>query len=361
MKKILRKNVVLNRAASRKVIGAVCLTGIMIFTLTGCSRKPDMIQRVDTAMGTMIQETLYVTDRNSTVQDAVLECINSLEAERLSWRLDTSELYRVNQSAFTDNSEMVPISHDLWSNLAACMEIAGASNGAFDVTIGEVTRLWNLDTWSVLEDKSNFELPSSEQLQEMLQNTGYEKIQLEEDKISLRDEVQLDLGAVGKGIALDEIKQLLEQQKEVTGAVVSVGGSILTYGQKPDGSSWKVRIVNPNDTASHLGTLSLNGQWCVSTSGDYERYVEVDGVRYHHIIDPATGYPADSGVRGVTILTKDGLLSDALSTACFVLGIEDGMKLAGQYGAEALFVDKQGEIRMTEGMEQYFHLSNEAK
>ena len=100
--------------------------------------------------------------------------------------------------------------------------------------------------------------------------------------------------------------------------------------------------------------MTLEGQWCVSTSGDYERYVEADGVRYHHILNPKTGMPAAGDVRGVTILMKDGLLSDGLSTACYILGPEKGMELAGQYGAEALFVMADGRIEMSEGMEPYF-------
>lgn len=103
-------------------------------------------------------------------------------------------------------------------------------------------------------------------------------------------------------------------------------------------------IANPRDTASNVGILTLEGEWFISTSGDYERYAESDGVRYHHIIDPATGYPADSGVAGVTILTKDGFLSDALSTACFILGEEKGMALAESYGAEALFVGRMAAL-----------------
>ena len=117
--------------------------------------------------------------------------------------------------------------------------------------------------------------------------------------------------------------------------------------------------MNPLDTSQYIGILSLKGQWCVSTSGDYERYVEVDGVRCHHIRDPATGMPADSAVHSVTILAKDGLLSDALSTACFVLGAGKGMELARQYGAEALFVTTEGEIVMTEGMGEFFSPSGQ--
>lgn len=191
-----------------------------------------------------------------------------------------------------------------------------------------------------------------------MQNTGYERLEIAGDGIRLPVGMSLDLGAVGKGIACDRIRQYLEE-KEVSGAVISVGGSILTFGQKPDGTNWQVGIVNPLQTEQTIGILSLNGQWCVSTSGDYERFVEVDDFRYHHILDPATGYPADSGVRSVTILCKSGILSDALSTACFVLGTEKGMELAESYGAEALFVDAQGKIYMTEGMKQYFRETGE--
>ena len=173
--------------------------------------------------------------------------------------------------------------------------------------------------------------------------------------------MQLDLGAVGKGVALDEIRKTLEEHPEVSGAVISVGGSILTYGSKPEGGTWQIAVTDPLNPSDGVGILTLDGGYCVSTSGDYERYVEVDGVRYHHILDPRTGSPARSDVAGVTIITKDGFLSDALSTACFVLGQEQGKKLLEKYDAEGLFIDHEGNISMTEGMQQYFHLSNDGK
>ena len=143
--------------------------------------------------------------------------------------------------------------------------------------------------------------------------------------------------------------------------MISVGGSILTYGNKPEGGTWQIAVTDPLEPSQSAGVLTLAGGYCVSTSGDYERYVEVDGVRYHHILDPRTGSPARSDVAGVTIVTKDGFLSDALSTACFVLGSEEGQKLLEKYDAEALFIDHAGTITMTEGMQQYFHLSNSQK
>ena len=133
----------------------------------------------------------------------------------------------------------------------------------------------------------------------------------------------------------------------------------MTYGTKNDNTPWQVGVVDPQDTSKLLGTLSLTGTCFVSTSGDYERYVEMDGIRYHHILDPATGYPADSGVSSVTIVCDSGILSDALSTACFVLGVEEGMELAQSYGVKALFADENGQLYMTEDMQEIFKQTGE--
>ena len=191
-------------------------------------------------------------------------------------------------------------------------------------------------------------------MRDALKDTGFGRVQFPENGISLPPGMQLDLGAVGKGIACDRVRAYLNSRPQITGAVVAVGGSVVTYGQKPDGSPWKVAIVHPREEGNYLGVLSLTGEQFVSTSGDYERYVTVDGVRYHHILDPATGYPARSGLCSVTIVCGSGLLADALSTACFVLGSEQGLDLAKSYGAEALLVEEDGTLRMTEGMREIF-------
>lgn len=309
------------------------------------------VQSIDTAMGTIISQTVYA-DGTDVTNDILTE-ITNLEQELLSWRLDTSEVYKLNAAAGREPG--IALSEELGEILTKCIEVSDASEGAFDITVGEVVRLWDIDSWAGEEDLSGYRIPGGEEIKTALASTGYEKLVLQENHLTISKDMQLDLGAVGKGIALDTILEYLETQGNVTGAVISVGGSILTYGQKPDGSAWKVGVVNPHDTSQNIGYLTLEGQWCVSTSGDYERFVEVNGVRYHHIIDSATGYPADSGLSSVTILTEDGLLSDALSTACFILGPEKGRDLVKQFGAEALFVDKEGNITMTAGMEQYFN------
>lgn len=334
---------------------AMMLAVLFAVNTAGCGDAVYQYQLTDVAMGTMVSVNVYTGQpEGKKIPGLLLDTISDLEEQELSWRIDTSEVGRINAAAGSGVS--VPLSPALQAELEELLEVSGRSGGAFDFTIGPVTRLWKID-----EGASGGEvvIPAQTEVTAALEMTGYEKLGASGDVfdasggISLPAGMSIDLGAVGKGIACDRLRDCLDREK-VTGAVISVGGSIMTYGSKPDGTDWQVGIVNPHDTATLLGTLTLNGEWYVSTSGDYERFVEVDGVIYHHIIDPATGYPADSGLKSVTILCKSGMLGDALSTACFVLGAEEGMALAKSYGAEALFVDKEGQLYMTEQMKKIF-------
>ena len=178
--------------------------------------------------------------------------------------------------------------------------------------------------------------------------------------IYIEDQCTLDLGAVGKGIACDVAQNYLKQQKEVSGAVIAVGGSILLYGSKVDGTNWNVAVQNPRGKDGEaMGVLSLSGTTNVSTSGDYEKYFMQNGKRYHHILDPSTGYPAESSLISVTVVSDNGLLSDGLSTACFVLGKEKGQKLLETYGAEGIFIDQNKKVTVTKGLKDKFTILNE--
>lgn len=374
MKDILGKTKKILRSGGRIWRAFLAATVLSALFLTGCGGEETVkVERIDTAMGTIVRQILYVRqspedgdfmdsagDHTAFVEaadimgkriaEAVRDEILALEKDMISWRLESSEIYKLNQSAGTEYEA----SPELAELLDRLLEISRSSGGALDITIGDVARLWDIDT-AAAEPERPYTRPGKESIEAALKKTGYEKVRIEGRRILLPEGMKLDLGAVGKGLACGRIAGYLEECEEVTGAVISVGGSILTFGEKPDRTPWKVSIVDPMDTSRSLGYLELEGQWCVSTSGDYERYVEADGVRYHHILDPSDGEPAESGVKSVTILSGDGLLSDALSTACFVLGVEEGMALTDRYGAQGLFVDADGKLHMTEGMEQYFH------
>ncbi len=347
MKSFFKKerNVILHRKP------AAILLAVLLLCTTGCGQAEKSYQRIDTAMGTVIKETIYVQEGGEDITGQVREEIVKLEEELLSHRIEESEVSGINRNA--GDPRGVKLSRKLWDILELTQEVSRKSGGAFDITIGRTVNLWNIDTLAAeTEDKAV--LPSEEAIKTSLKSAGYDRIELNCDTIYLPEGMKLDLGAVGKGIACDEIFSYLQGQPAVSGAVISVGGSILTYGNKPGGKPWNIGIVNPDDPSSYIGGLTLEGKWCVSTSGDYERFVEVEGVRYHHIIDPATGFPADAGLGSVTVLSRSGALSDALSTACFVLGTEKSLSLLEDYDAFAVFVDHEGNITLSEGMEAYF-------
>lgn len=202
----------------------------------------------------------------------------------------------------------------------------------------------------------NFKIPTDEQISELLKNTGYEKIDLNENNVTVPTNMQIDLGAVGKGYTGDLIVDIL-QENGVKSALLDLGGNIQTIGTKPDGTDWKLGLRSPFDEGS-FATLEVS-DCAVITSGGYERYfVGDDGERYWHILDPKTGKPAHSGLVSVTIVGKEGRLCDALSTSLFVMGLDKAIELWKRHNDfEMILVTENGEIYLTEGLEENFLLN----
>lgn len=374
--------------------------------------SPQEYSKTDFVMSTVLSEKIYGT---KDVTQNIKEELDKLEKEQLSWREDSSVVSKINADA--QKGTKTKLDSDMTSWVETSLELAKRSNGAFDPTIGRLTRLWNIEG-------DNPKVPSKQEIKNTLKDTGYTKIHLEKvetqntattkknvdkdntdknedvannttdnvtkdianntadntalneeksettDKktntdeavssIYIEDQCTLDLGAVGKGIACDVAQNYLKQQKEVSGAVIAVGGSILLYGSKADGTNWNVAVQNPRgQDGEAMGVLSLSGTTNVSTSGDYEKYFMQNGKRYHHILNPSTGYPAESGLISVTVVSDNGLLSDGLSTACFVLGKEKGQKLLETYGAEGIFIDQNKKVTVTKGLKDKFTILNE--
>lgn len=404
--KIVKDNQVLTM---KKQILSIIMAGCLLLSMTACSSdkgnmkpafeqttadasietsSPQEYSKTDFVMSTVLSEKIYGT--KDVTQD-IKEELDKLEKDQLSWREDHSVVSKINADA--QKGIKTKLDSDMTSWVEDSLELAKRSNGAFDPTIGRLTRLWNIEG-------DNPKVPSKQEIKNTLEDTGYTKIHLEKvesqniantkknvDKdikdntaknketsedtsqntntnesvssIYIGDKCTLDLGAVGKGIACDVVQDYLKKQKEVSGAVIAVGGSILLYGSKADGSDWNVAVQNPRgQDGEAMGVLSLSGTTNVSTSGDYEKYFMQDGKRYHHILDPSTGYPADSGLISVTIVSDSGLLSDGLSTACFVLGKEKGEKLLETYGAEGVFIDQNKKVTVTKGLKDKFTILN---
>lgn len=307
------------------------------------------------AMGTSVTINLY--DKDNEIDEAglgndIIEEIKALDQDILSWRSSDSELGRFNNS----NSTNTQISTELYTVLAQSLAICKDSGGALDITIRPLVALWNIEG----DGGAEFVPPQKEEIENVLDNVDYQNINLiseNKEKYYIyrnsRDTV-IDLGATGKGYALDVTREILEKT-EVDGAIITVGGSILIYGDKGDGSSWKIGVRNPlepDDTNAMMGYLEFEAGTtaCISTSGGYEKFKTYEGKEYHHILDSKSGYPADSGVLSVTVVCDNGLVSDGLSTACYVLGYEKSLPILEKYNAQAIFMDSNGDIIVTDGL-----------
>ena len=299
----------------------------------------------DFAMDTVVSETLYTSGADINTQ--IGEKLREMETTLLSWTEENSQISQLNNA----EGKTMEVSDDLVADLEKIRQLSQDSNGAFDPTLGKIIRLWDIAG-------ENPHVPDQSEIDTLLPEVGYEKIQVDGNNVTLLDGCTLDLGAVGKGMGCDQIMDYLQTQPDVFGMILNLGGSsVMTYGEKPDGSSWKVALTDPRDTeGDYLGAITLDANQFLSTSGDYEKYFIEDGIRYHHILDPKTGYPVQNGLTSVTIVCDQGYLADGLSTACFVLGLDAAKPLLEKYDAEAVFVDEDKNVYVTSGLMDKFEL-----
>lgn len=292
------------------------------------SKRFEMTEKNIIAMDTVVTEKIYAKKDSATYIKSVSDIITGLE-DKISRFDSSSAVYALNSDGtVTDNSVSTVVT--------MLSEISEATDGAFDITVGGLVDLWGIGNG---EER----VPENEEIEKALSEIGCDALKVDGTTVTLESGAKVDLGAVGKGFACDLIKSYLATT-EAEGAIVSVGGSILAYGDyNKKGDKWSIAIRHPRNESEFLGIISLS-EGFVSTSGDYERYFEKDGKRYHHIFDATTGYPASSGLISVTVVSDSGILSDALSTACFILGEEKGRELIEKYNSSAIFVDEDMNI-----------------
>ncbi|MCQ2460908.1 MAG: FAD:protein FMN transferase [Clostridia bacterium] len=306
-------------------------------------------------MGTVVVESFYNVDSEAS-KAAISEStkiINDLDNNRLSWRKEGSDIWNLNKEHSTY------VDFTTFNCISTCFDISSKCDGAFDITVGELSGLWNIGT-------KEARVPSDEEIDAALPTINFKRISLLPDSkgsylVEIGEDQKIDLGAVGKGLACDKIRDYLETT-DIYGGTVSVGGSILVYGKNPTAkdNSWNIAVRDPFGSESDYMAVINCKPCCISTSGDYEKTLIENGKVYHHILDPKTGYPAKSNVTGVTIVCDSGVVSDALSTACFILGYSDkSLELLKEYNAEAIFITKTKEVYITDGLKDSVTIVNE--
>ena len=314
---------------------------LCLFLLSGCAAGGNAgasSTRYLTAMDTVMSLTAYGENRDGALEMSVAE-IQRLD-NLLSIGNENSDISRLNREK---NAVLSP---DTWSLLSQALDLARDTQGVFDPTVFPLVKLWGF------YDK-DYHVPTRQELSKALAQVDYREVSLSRESCgaSLGKGQQIDLGGIGKGFASQRVTELL-RDAGVTSAMVSLGGNIQCLGAKPDGSPWNIGIRDPFGEELYA-TVRVTDK-AVITSGGYERYFEDPETHhiYRHILDPRTGFPAEKGLSSVSIVTSDGTLGDGLSTALYIMGLEDATAYwqTHREAFEAVFITDDGSLYATEGL-----------
>ncbi|MCI6655778.1 MAG: FAD:protein FMN transferase [Clostridium sp.] len=324
------------------------LSGVLLFLLciamlTACQNSDEnkKVSKDIFAMDTYMTVTAYGKNAENGVNKAVDE-INRLETV-LSAEKQESDIYKLNETGSGT------LSTDTKDIVSKALEINKTTNGAFDISIYPLMVKWGFTT-------QKYNVPSKNEISKLLKDVDSSKIIFDEKSgnIKLKENMKIDLGGIAKGYTSNRVMQIFKECG-VTSGLVSLGGNVQALGTKTDGTAWQIAIENPDKSSDYIGVVSVKDK-AVITSGGYERYFEKNGKTYHHILDPETGYPAESGLKSVTIVSDDGTLADALSTSLFVMGKEKALDYWREHKNEfdTVLVEDNGDITITGGLEKIF-------
>ncbi len=334
-------------------IALAALAGLALlavkFLNPGYSREP--YRRTEFVLDDYVTVTAYGKDQ-ALVEGAVDAAFRELfRIQGVADRYDeASELARVNAEAA---SHPVAVSEDLWRMIETGVELYRSSGGAFDITVGPLVDLWDVLGRGEKGDPP----PAPEEVAAVMERVGTDKLILDPAARTVafaREGMKIDVGGLAKGYALDLAADTL-RSRGIQAGYVSMISTDITLGEKPSaagGPLWRVAVIDPRGE-DYLATLLLTGGKYVSTSGDYQRFFEYGGVRYHHILDPRTGYPARGAISVTVVGGRDGAWSYGMATAAFVMGYPEGLEWINGLGVEAIFADPEGAIHFTPGMEKW--------
>lgn len=274
--------------------------------------------------------------------------------EELSRTLETSQLYDVNKEA---GKKAIQVSEDTFDVVKRSLYYSVESKGLFDPTVGGLVDLWNIG-------HEGAHVPDKARLEKEKSLVGYKDVVLDESKRTVylkRPGMILDLGGIGKGYAADRVADYLRDEGVKSGLVDLGGSSIIVIGSKPNGEKWNVGLQDPDQTRGiSVGVIQLADQ-VIDTSGIYERYFVENGVMYHHILDPRSGYPSQNDLKSVTILADNATDADALSTYVYIMGKDEGLKYIESLGdnTQAMFITKDDKIYITPGLKGKFQVDSD--
>ena len=296
-----------------------------------------------TLMGSAFELTVVAHDK-AEAHAHIATAKNEIERIELlisSWD-SNSETSIINQNA---GIKPIKVSKELWDLIDRSQQISKITSGAFDLTFAAVDQIWKFDG-------SDAVMPDADLIQASVSKIGYNQVQLNKEQSTVflpQKGMKIGFGAIGKGYAADRAKQLLES-RGVVGGIINASGDMNTWGTQPDGSPWTIGIVNPMNKEKVFSWFSLEHK-AVVTSGNYEKFIRIDGKRYSHIIDPRTGIPSN-GIISCTIFASKAELADALATATFVMGVESGLFLIDQLpNTEAILIDDKGIIHRSKNIQ----------
>lgn len=339
------------RTATRpKTAGAAACVVAVLASLSLSCRSPEPPETEGSAFALDTHCSIRIVGvEDESLLDAAFGRLFALE-RALSSHLADSEISRVNTAA---GLAPVKVGEDAIAIVLRDIEYAEQSDGAFDPTVGPLVTLWGIGT-------KNARLPSTDEIRKALVLTNWRDILVDSQQKTLflrRRGMALDLGSATKGYAADAIASLL-RDKGIRKALIDLGGNILVLGSRPDGKPWRIGLQNPfKGRSAKLGVASLVDESMV-TSGIYERYLEIEGTRYHHILDTSTGYPVDKGLVSATVIAPRSFDADGLTTAILALGKKRGMELAIRRGVAAILVDADRKVYMTPGLSRKFQITD---
>jgi thiamine biosynthesis lipoprotein len=303
----------------------------------------EIFKRTLKLMGSRFEITVVAKDSieaKDYIDAAVVE-ITRIEKLISSWDL-ASQTSEINRNA---GIKPVKVDEELYNLIGRSVEISKLTDGAFDISFASMDKIWKFDG-------SMTEMPSKEAIKQSVAKVGYQNILLDPENFTVflkLEGMKIGFGAIGKGYAADKAKKLL-MEKGVSGGIVNASGDMNTWGKQPNREFWKVAITNPLDKNKAFALLPLNEN-AVVTSGNYEKYVTFNGIRYTHIIDPRTGYPA-TGIISATVFAPKAEIADALATSIFVMGKDVGIDFINQLPKiECIIIDEKGEIFTSENIE----------